>query len=66
MHFQTSNYEISYCDIRLQPLIFQDDISRLSSSPRNAQAGNIFVEACMEAKLLDLNTHLIIMLHNTW
>ena len=57
MHFQTSNYEISYCDIRLQPLIFQDDISRLSSSPRNAQAGNIFVEACMEAKLLDLNTH---------
>ena len=56
MHFQTSNYEISYCDIRLQPLIFQDDIARLSNSPRDAQAGNIYVEACMEAKLLDLNT----------
>ena len=29
-HFRDSNYEISYSDIRLQPLIFQDDISRLS------------------------------------
>ena len=37
-------------------MIFQDDISRLSSSIKDAQAGNIFVEASMEAKLLDLNT----------
>ena len=53
--FKDSQYEISYCDIRLQPLIFQDDLSRLSSSPKDAQAGNIFIEACMESKLLDLN-----------
>ena len=41
--FKDSQYEISYCDIRLQPLIFQDDLSRLSSSPEDAQAGNIFI-----------------------
>ena len=55
-HFKKSQYEISYSQIRLQPLIFQDDISRLSSSPSDAQAGNILIEACMESKLLDLNT----------
>ena len=48
-HFKTSNYEISYSNVRLQPLIFQDDISRLSSSIKDAQAGNMFVEASMEA-----------------
>ena len=55
-HFELSQYEISYSQIRLQPLIFQDDLSRLSSSVENAQAGNIYIEACMESKLLDLNT----------
>ena len=55
-HFKSSKYEISYSQIRLQPMIFQDDISRLSSSLENAQAGNIFIESCMESKLLDLNT----------
>ena len=54
--FKTSQYEISYSHVRLQPLIFQDDIARLSSCPSDAQAGNIYIEACMEAKLLDLNT----------
>ena len=47
-HFKSTSYEISYSDVRLQPLIFQDDISRLCSSPKDAQAGNIYVEACME------------------
>ena len=54
-HFRDSNYEISYSDIRLLPLIFQEFISRLSSSPADAQAGNIYIEACMESKLLELN-----------
>ena len=31
-HFSRSEHEISYVDLRLQPTIFQDDISRLSSS----------------------------------
>ena len=55
-HFKSSSYEISYSDVRLQPLIFQDDISRLSLSQKDAKAGNIYVEALMEANLLDLNT----------
>ena len=54
-HFRDSNYEISYSDIRIQPLIFKDNISRLSSSPADAEAGNIYIEACMESKLLDFN-----------
>ena len=56
LHFKKSQYEISYSQVRLQPLIFQDDISRVTSSLEDAQAGNILVEACMESKLLDLNT----------
>ena len=39
----------------MQPIIFQDDISRLSSSREAAQAGNEFISSCMESKLLDLN-----------
>ena len=53
--FSKSEHEISYFDLRLQPTIFQDDISRLSSSRVSAQTGNIFVSSCMESKLLDLN-----------
>ena len=55
-HFKESQHEISYCDVRLQPLIFQDDLSRLSSILEAAQAGNIYIKACIEPKLLDLNT----------
>ena len=55
-HFETSQHEISYSNIRLQPLIFQDDIARLTSSVVDAQAGNRMIEAVMESKLLDLNT----------
>ena len=55
-HFKKSSHEISYSQLRLQPLIFQDDISRLSGNIEDAQAGNIFVESVMESKLLDLNT----------
>ena len=41
-HFSKSEYKISYMDLRMQPIIFQDDISRLSSSREAAQAGNEF------------------------
>ena len=55
MHFKKSSHEISYADARLQPLIFQDDLFRICSSPSAAQAGNRMIEAVMESKLLDLN-----------
>ena len=55
-HFKSSTREVSYSHLRLQPLIFQDDISRISLNQEDAQAGNIFIESVMESKLLDLNT----------
>ena len=55
LHFSKSEYELSYMDLRLQPTIFQDDLSRLSSDRESAQAGNVFITSCMESKLMDLN-----------
>ena len=54
--FKGSENEISYSDLRIQPLIFQDDVARLCTSRNDAQAGNIKIESCLESKLLDPNT----------
>ena len=48
--------EISYNDLKIQPLIYQDDIARIADSVVNAQKGNDTIENIMESKLLDLNT----------
>ena len=53
--FSVSREELSYGGLKLQPLIFQDDISRTATSVMAAQAGNNIVEAAMETKLLDFN-----------
>ena len=37
--FKTSLEEVSYGEARLQPLLFQDDISRISTSLKSAQSG---------------------------
>ena len=50
-----SSSEVSYHDVRLQPMIYQDDLGRFSSSRMAAQAGNDKIEACMETKPLDLH-----------
>ena len=55
-NFKGSDQEVGYSDLRLQPLLFQDDIARLCTSRDSAQAGNIKIEACLETKLLDPNT----------
>ena len=55
-YFKFSQHEISYSNLRLQPLIFQDDIARLSSNRDDAQAGNVRINDCLESKLLDANT----------
>ena len=52
--FSTDN-EVFYHDVRLQPLIYQDDLGKFSSSRKDAQAGNDKIEACMESKLLNLH-----------
>ena len=53
--FRSSTNEISYAGERLQPLIFQDDICRLSLSVESAQSGNEKLESIIESKLLDFN-----------
>ena len=51
--FRKSTDELSFGGIKLQPLLFQDDISRQSTSFWAAQSGNNKIEAVMETKLLD-------------
>ena len=53
--FATSECEVSYGDMALSPLLFQDDVSRLSLDPLSAQIGNDKMEAMAETKLLDFN-----------
>ena len=53
--FRYSMDEISYGSVKLQPMLFQDDISRLSTTVQGAQAGNVRMENVMESKLLDFN-----------
>ena len=53
--FSKSVYEISYGDITIQPLLYQDDVFRLCLDPFSAQIGNEFMDNVMETKLLDFN-----------
>ena len=39
-YFSNSSSEIYYGNVRLQPLIFQDDLARMSTSVDAAQTGN--------------------------
>jgi hypothetical protein len=54
-HFRESPYEISYGELNLQPLLFQDDVCRMSLTPEAAEMGNRKMESVMESKLLDFN-----------
>ena len=53
--FEESEYEVVYAGLRLQPLLFQDDVSRLAYTPNDLQAGNDKLECMAESKLLDFN-----------
>ena len=53
--FEGSNMEVSYGPLRLQPLLFQDDVGRLCSSPEAAQAGNDKMAAITSLKQLEIN-----------
>ena len=55
-YFSASRHELSYGNVGLQPLLYQDDISRLSTSVQSAQFGNIRMEWVAETKLLDFNS----------
>ena len=53
--FSGSDCEISYGDKRLAPITFQDDTMRMVDSLEAAKKGNIFMEAAMKRKQLQLN-----------
>ena len=53
--FSTSSQELSYGRVNLQPLLFQDDINRLSTNLQDVQAGNQKLESVIESKLQDFN-----------
>ena len=53
--FRHSHHELSYGEEGLQPLLFQDDIARVSNDVEAAQHGNNMVTHVMETKLLDFN-----------
>ena len=53
--FKNSEHEVSYGNIQLNHIIYQDDLSRVASSVTSAQAGIDRIKVCMETKMLDLH-----------
>ena len=53
--FHNSEYEISYGKITLQPILYQDDVARLSLDLESVQMGNNKMETMAETKLLNYN-----------
>ena len=53
--FCSSDSEVSYGPVKLAPVLFQDDIARLTLNIKSAQQGNKRMEAMAETKLLDYN-----------
>ena len=54
-YFHNSEYEVSYGSLPLQPILFQDDVARMSLDLESAQMGNDKMEAMAESKLLNYN-----------
>ena len=53
--FGDSEYEVSYGDLHLQPVLYQDDVARLSLDIESTQMGNNRMETMAETKLLNFN-----------
>ena len=53
--FKDSENEISYADLQLRPVLYQDDVARLCGSVDSLQSANDRMEALAETKLLDFN-----------
>ena len=53
--FCNSEYEVNYGDVALQPILFQDDVARLSTNLEAVQMGNNKMESLAETKLLNFN-----------
>ena len=55
--FKNSSKEISYANIKLQPLLFKDDVMRASDTLESLKFGNNLIDHVMEEKLLSLNSY---------
>ena len=55
-YFAGSTTEVSYATTRLQPIMFQDDTIRLTTSIEAAQKGNVIMNSAMKRKQHELNT----------
>ena len=55
VYFGGSDCEVSYGEVQLGPITFQDDTSRLVGTLQDAKKGNLFMEAAMKRKQLKLN-----------
>ena len=53
--FSDSEYEVSYGELQLQPVLYQDDVARLSLDIESTQMGNDKMETMAETKLLNFN-----------
>ena len=53
--FSGSEYEVSYAELVIQPLLYQNDVARLSTDLGSVQMGNTKMEAVAETQLLDYN-----------
>ena len=53
--FQNSEEEVVFGEVKLGPILFQDDIARLSLTVSGAQAGNDKMEGVVERKLMNFN-----------
>ena len=54
-YFCGSADEVQYGTIRFQPLVFQDDVARMASAIRTAQAGNFKLSFVMKEKQLKVH-----------
>ena len=54
-YFKGSVDESMYGDIRLQPVLFMDDLARITMARNKAQAGNIKLDCLMNTKQLTLH-----------
>ena len=53
--FEGSGEEINYGEVRLQPLMFQDDVVRLTDSVHAARAGNTRIMNVVKLKQLEMH-----------
>ena len=55
LYFGGSKDEAMYGGIRMQPLVFMDDLARVTTSRNSAQVGNIKLDCLMNSKQLALH-----------